>query len=395
MQYNKSPHNHLGVCADQQAGRLGNLVRQPRLVHARVAGPLRALLRSALCSWFVLGLQACSSDHTAGAGATAGSGASSPASSGSAGMAVGGAGSGSVGSAGADAGGAASGAGAGGGAGSGASVGVSGAAGTGGVASGGMNAGGAGGRDLSTDRSRFLGASRCAQANVQLCEDFESGTLDPNTWTAIGSTKPVIDDVQKARGTKALHLTITGNGQSAIRESKTFPATNNTYYGRVFAYFASLPTATGMSYSHWTMIAASGTQVGGEIRVSGQLQDGVNLWGVGTDSTASGTGTGDWTNADADPNGSPLAVPTGQWLCIEWLHKGDTNETRFWWDGVEHPSLYTKPSTPHGGNEGVQYILPQFQQVWLGWQEYQASTTKFELWLDEIAIDKDRIGCVI
>ena len=118
-------------------------------------------------------------------------------------------------------------------------------------------------------------------------------------------------------------------------------------------------------------------------------------WGVGTDSTASGAGTGDWTNSDKDPNGKPLAVPTGQWLCIEWLHKGDTNETRFWWDGVEHASLYTKPSTPHGGNAGQPYILPQFQQLWLGWQEYQPSTEKFELWLDEIAIDKDRIGCVI
>jgi hypothetical protein len=253
----------------------------------------------------------------------------------------------------------------------------------------------AGARNLSTDRTLFFGASRCAQANVQLCEDFESGTLDATTWTTIGA-KPVIDGVQKARGGKALHLMITGNGQTAIRETRTFPEPKNTYYGRVFVYFASLPTPTAdFTYAHWTMLAASGTGVTGEIRVSGQMQNGKSLWGVGTDNRVDPNGTGDWTNSDKDPNGKPVGVPTGQWMCIEWMHKGDTNETRFWWDGVEHPSLYTMPSTPHGGNPMEPYILPQFTNVWLGWAEYQVTTEPFELWLDEIAIDKDRIGCVL
>jgi hypothetical protein len=279
-----------------------------------------------------------------------------------------------------------------------AGAGTTGAAGGGSAGSGsdgGASDGPAGARNLSTDRTLFLGASRCAQANVQLCEDFESGTLDTATWTTLGG-KPVIDGVQAARGSKALHLTIMGNGQSAIRETKTFREPNDTYYGRVFVYFASLPTqATGFDYAHWTMIAASGTQVMGEIRVSGQMQNGKSLWGVGTDNRVDPNGTGDWTNSDNDPSGKPVAVPTGKWMCIEWMHKGDTNETRFWWDGVEHPSLYTMPTTPHGGNPNEPYILPQFTSVWLGWQEYQTTTETFELWLDEIAIDKDRIGCVL
>jgi hypothetical protein len=258
------------------------------------------------------------------------------------------------------------------------------------------SAGATSGRDLSTDRTTFFGASRCAQANVQLCEDFESGVLDTGTWTTIGGAKPVIDGVQKARGAKALHFTVMGSGQSAIRESKTFPAPNNTYYGRAFVYFASLPTPmTGFTYSHWTLIAATGSQVSGEIRVSGQMQNGMSYWGVGTDNRVDPNGTGDWTNSDSDPNGKPSAVPSGRWLCIEWMHKGDTNETRFWWDGVEHPSLYTMPNTPHGGNKTEPFILPQFKNVWLGWAEYQPTMEPFELWLDEIAIDKDRIGCVI
>jgi hypothetical protein len=249
---------------------------------------------------------------------------------------------------------------------------------------------GAGGRDLSTDRSTFFGDSRCADAGVELCEDFESGMIGP-AWTVSG-TRPVIDTMEHARGAHALHVTQKGNGLSYIKETRTFPAPNDTYYGRVFVYFKSLPTPPGMTYAHWTMLAASGTGVAGEIRVSGQLQDGKNLFGVGTDNQTE-AGTGDWTRSDDDPEGAPMAVPLGQWLCIEWMHKGDTSETQLWWDGVAHPSLSTTTSV-HGGNAN-QYLLPQFNQLWVGWQEYQTSSETFELWIDEIAIDSRRIGCVL
>lgn len=248
-----------------------------------------------------------------------------------------------------------------------------------------------GGRDYSTDRTKFFGPSRCASAGVQLCEDFESGSLNRAVWSVSG-TPPVIDGVEHARGTHALHITQNGNGLSTIKETMTFPEPANTYFGRVFVYFKSLPTPPGMTYAHWTIIAASGTGVPGEIRVSGQLQNGFNLFGVGTDNRTDG-GTGDWTNSDDDPKGSPGHVPLNEWICIEWMHAGATNQTQFWWDATPHPSLSTTSSI-HGGNN-VPFLLPQFTNVWLGWQEYQTSTEPFELWMDEIAIDTQRIGCVL
>jgi hypothetical protein len=48
----------------------------------------------------------------------------------------------------------------------------------------------------------------------------------------------------------------------------------------------------------------------------------------------------------------------------------------------------------HGGNSNP-YTLPTFTNVWMGWQEDQTSTETFEMWIDEIAIDKERIGCVL
>ena len=247
------------------------------------------------------------------------------------------------------------------------------------------------GRNLSSDRDAFFGQSRCGAANVALCEDFESGTIDKTTWTVVG-TAPVIDGLQAARGAKALHITVNSNGASYLKETKTFPAPNDTYYGRAFVYFKSLPAAGPVSYAHWTIIAGTGTGVPGEIRVSGQLSNGRNLFGVGTDNRTDG-GTGDWTQSDQDPNGMPLAVPTGKWLCIEWLHEGDTDETRFYWDAVEHPSLHTT-RTMNGGN-GAPFVLPKVTAAWVGFQEYQATMETLELWVDEIAIDYQRIGCVL
>jgi hypothetical protein len=251
------------------------------------------------------------------------------------------------------------------------------------------------GRDLSTDKTKFLGSPRCP-SGVLLCEDFESGTLDTATWTT-GGTAPFVDGVHSARGTKALHVKRVNNGNSTIKETKTFPAPNNRYYGRMLVWYEQMPyetTTPVFNFAHWTIIAATGTGVSGEIRVGGFLQGGVNKFGVGTDNRTDPAGTGDWTMIDKDPGGSPKPVPTKEWICIEWMHDGEHNETRFWWDAVEHPSMHTT-ETIHGGTAANPYILPQFTAVTLGWAEYQTSTQTYESWIDEIIIDKERIGCVL
>jgi hypothetical protein len=245
-----------------------------------------------------------------------------------------------------------------------------------------------GGRDYSSDRTKFFGPSRCAAAHVLFCEDFEGPQLDTTTWT-VGGPTPNLDSTISARGSKSLHLKRVGNGVAHIKQTKSFPMPNNSYFGRMFVRFKTLPSKANLNYAHWTIVAASGTGVNGEIRVSGQLRLNLDhsVYGVGTNGD-----TGDWTISDANP-ATPRAVPLDEWMCIEWMHKGSTNETRFYWDAVEHPSLYTSP-TVHGGNTNP-FLLPNFTQLWVGWQEYQASTETYELWIDEIALDTKRIGCVL
>jgi len=221
------------------------------------------------------------------------------------------------------------------------------------------------GRDLSSDRAAFFGPSRCADAHLQLCEDFESGAVDPTVWTVTG-TAPVVDTLQAARGTHALHITVPGKGASYIDETKTFPAANDTYYGRAFVYFQSLPTpASSFDYAHWTFIAASGTGVTGEVRVGGQMQNGVNLFGVGTDSLTDPNGTGDWTNPDQDPgpNGTPSPVPTGQWLCLEWMHDGAQPDAPLVGCGGASVARHRPHHAPPGERDGAFHVADVHQRL--------------------------------
>ncbi|HEV8550130.1 MAG TPA: hypothetical protein VGQ57_13895, partial [Polyangiaceae bacterium] len=218
-------------------------------------------------------------------------------------------------------------------------------------------------------------------------DDFEASSLNAR-WELQGSSGSTVevDATRAARGMRSLHFHTEDDGLALAHQTETFPAPNDTYYGRLFVWFDTMPTAP--DWAHWTIVGAK-ADTDPEIRVGGQFDPGKNknLFGVGTDHGS----TGDWTNLDADNGSQP--VPEQAWVCVEWMHKGDTNETKFWWDGVEHPSLATT-STKHGGTADP-YELPQFSTMWIGWWLYQSGTTPdhFDIWIDEVTIDYERIGC--
>jgi hypothetical protein len=195
---------------------------------------------------------------------------------------------------------------------------------------------------------------------------------------------PTMDDTRAARGARSAHFHSSDNGLMLIRTTSIFPAENNAYYGRLFVYFEALPSAP--QWAHWSIAAAQGAE-DAEIRVGGQFDGDINRFGVGTDHGA----TGDWTRLDEDSD-EPVAV--GTWICVEWLHDGGADETRLWIDEQERPSLRTAPDD-HGGDDAEQYLLPEFESAWVGFWQYAAGVTpgEFDVWIDEVAFDGERIGC--
>ncbi len=317
------------------------------------------------------GLTACGDDDSGGDGGSGAAGGSAGEAAGGSGGSSNGGSAGTTSSGGSSNGGSA-----------GSAAGSSGSAGQ--IGSGGTAGTGAGRGYYSTDRNEFFGAPRCGALDVDLCDDFEASALDTSTWTTRGTV--TLDSTLAARGSQSAHFYADGNGFAYITENKTFPAANNTFWGRMFFYIDALPVTP--DYAHFTLIEGTGTGDTSRVRVGGQYRK----FGVGSD----GGPTGDWTNIDKDPTqDSAKEVPEKEWVCIEWLYDGSKNETRFYWDGVEHPSLYTYPGVPHGGNSSAQYLLPQFDEVWVGWWMYQANPTPnhYDVWIDEVAIDGERIGC--
>ena len=155
------------------------------------------------------------------------------------------------------------------------------------------------------------GPTRC-DSTLPLCESFENG-LDGNLWktTKAGDATITVDDVHAARGTKALHVkTAAGGGSNFayIKETKTFPATNNVLYGRMFVWFEDALTTDG----HFSLAEGAGTGTPAVIRFGGQFK----AFGVGTDGGAPATGptaTGpSWSRPrpGSAPSSSSTARPT-------------------------------------------------------------------------------------
>jgi hypothetical protein len=235
--------------------------------------------------------------------------------------------------------------------------GAAGALGTGGGAGGGLG---------------ISGPTRCDSA-LPLCESFENG-LDDSLWktTKAGDATVTVDAMHAARGTKALHLKTAAGGSSNfayIKETKTFPATNNVLYGRMFVWFEDGLTTDG----HFSLAEGAGTGTPAAIRFGGQFK----AFGVGTD----GGSSGDWTDSDKSK-----LVPTQTWICAEFQFDGPTNTFHVWWDDGERPMLTSGPS------KHASFTMPTFNSLWFGWWMYNIAEPQ-EIWIDEIAVDYKPIGC--
>ena len=95
-----------------------------------------------------------------------------------------------------------------------------------------------------------------------------------------------------------------------------------------------------------------------------------------------------------------------QWYCIELFFDGTTKGDPKWWiDGAEAayytPNNNPKPTTP------ATVLIPQFKSITIGWTPYAGlglmlpdqktivdNRLLTDAWMDDIAFDTQRIGCI-
>jgi hypothetical protein len=285
------------------------------------------------------------------------------------------------------------GAGAGGGPGSGGTAG----AGTGGAAGSGTGGGGAvdaGPGDAARTADGGVGQgtpSLCAGSTFAVCQDFESTQPNatpggswsvPTTNYGVGTLTVAADDA--ARGNHSLKVSIPAGGSSAEHylQLGNLGTLASSHYGRVFVKIAS-PTTT--QFVHWDLILGAGTYSGSARRIR---------WG----NTGTGLGNTDsnWAwiyNVEQGDFGTEARQShpvLASWMCIEWYWDGTAQQARFYFQGAEVQPLHIDTTLP-GGSRSPE--IPTFSSLSFGVAKYQSTDAPLTFWIDEIALDKQRIGC--
>jgi hypothetical protein len=204
---------------------------------------------------------------------------------------------------------------------------------------------------------------------------------DPQMNTA---NSVAVDAVHAARGRQALHVHTTTTDPVYV-QSRTLPIANNTFWGRVLAWFDVDPGAK--SKGHWAAFVAIGKKGDSgpdtEVRIGGQF-DILTINYFGNDANQiSSSKDGDYSDG--------VKLPVQTWTCFEFLYKGDTHELRFFMQGKEVEPLHV---TDWGqfGHTPIPSWSPNYDRLRIGYQSFNADTP-VDVWYDSIAIDSNRIGC--
>ncbi|HVU49764.1 MAG TPA: hypothetical protein VHL80_03700, partial [Polyangia bacterium] len=233
-------------------------------------------------------------------------------------------------------------------------------------------------------------------AGTLLCEDFESyatpADLSAAWTTTVTAATLAVDTTKASHGTRALHIKAAAGTPVAVIAKQgppLFPIAGNMMYGRVMMWLTATP---GGDY-HWNNIQAAGDMPGattwGKYGWGGQFGKVLAGYTVRTSQTAT-TATMDCSNPSAS------AFPSQKWVCVEWQFDGVKNEMHLWFDGtllkdVDVVGMGTKCVS--NADLGKPWSAPDFSFLSLGWQAYQASNGPLELWMDDVAVGTQRIGC--
>jgi len=267
----------------------------------------------------------------------------------------------------------------------------------GGGAGGGSGGGGAGGRGGSAGGAAGTnggagigGGSLCTAGRYLLCEGFEGvnvGNNTPSGWSRTGNA--TVADDQAARGAHALKLTPAadkGYGFYTFGNAESFPA---AHWGRVF-YRVQTPPPDAFVHASIAAYQGDGPEIGAStFRV------------VDTVKMAAPTSTHQFLYNVQITGGSEFSKQgpynwmfDGAWHCAEWFVDGANQAYQFYFDGAEVTQMRIMNGAGNYGSGSNKTNLPMmFNDFRVGFITYQNAPPGFTAWVDEVAIDAQRIGC--
>jgi hypothetical protein len=236
-------------------------------------------------------------------------------------------------------------------------------------------------------------------AGALLCDDFEkyASAADLSAaWHVTATTATVQVDATKAfKGKQALHISAPGGsmhmGVIAKDGAPLFPIAGNAFYGRMMMWLSQYPSGG----AHWNNVQSSGL-------LPNSTQTAKYAWGG--DGTL-GAVTAGYTIRNTPDAGTAMfdcykqsttPIPVQRWVCVEWKFDGVADEMHYYLDGqpltnadvIKTGGVCVTPPPPGGT-----WAAPVFANLSLGWVQPNPTTAAIEMWLDEVAIGTQRIGC--
>lgn len=154
------------------------------------------------------------------------------------------------------------------------------------------------------------------------------------------------------------------------------------------------------------MVQGSGPVIGhtyrGACRFGGQLPVGNGsqlMANFDTPDFYGGVGPG----TDCWKQGDGAVVPERQWTCLEWRFDGSAPARvgmAFWLDGreVEPLTVVDGKAAECVHQDAAAYVLPSpdfAARLDVGWESYNADAAPRTLWIDDVALGTERVGCLV
>jgi hypothetical protein len=250
----------------------------------------------------------------------------------------------------------------------------------------------------------FACAAQAAEPFAFFADDFESRAANevpgpPWKEESYKSGAVIKVDAERAfSGKQALHIhdprgAKYRRGYLAIHLGKPLPAFTSGMYGRAMIWLDAAPVALpGAAPVHWTLLQ-------GEGRSADDRYNSIYRLGVeGTD------GLGLMANFETTPpvttdckQRSNLRMPVRRWACVEWHLEVASQELQFWIDGAPIAHVKGRGDTSascRGDDLGGEWRAPpRFDSFYIGFERYADSANDQDLWIDDVQMAKERVGC--
>jgi hypothetical protein len=214
-------------------------------------------------------------------------------------------------------------------------------------------------------------AAGCAGSTWALCEDFESGAIDPMIWKATQNKgTATLDTTRGARGSqRSVHVHVDPGSDTTVGlvETKTFPALATKVFARAFIY---IPGANSTSLftgdRHSRLNYAQGSNPYGEYALG--------IWNGGLIQNH-------YSKTD-DSQDTKMLPPFDQWFCLEYELDALAGNVRAYLNDVEIVALR------HDG-----WPATNVASLMFGVDRFGSFPVAEDLWFDDLAVDGARIGC--